>query len=439
MHMTGRGSIHLATALVATLVLHGCLDGDRAESIARAPIVGGQPTQNPAVVRLVGSGTCMGTLVAPNVVLTAKHCVTTFEGGGPFECDEDGELYVDPDAPVVYVGAGEFDEVLPAETFSIGDSSAYASRVVEIHVSAGETICESDTALLVLDRPVDDLAIAPLRLEDLVEVGESLTAVGNGQHEGGDQSQQLLGRLVTVAAIGPEPAVPGVTDALSPGFFSTTEGPCRGDSGSAAFASTGAAVGVASTVGRPDLDMPTGTFEDCVGSRARYDATATRATFIEETLATVGATPWREGEPDPRAGLSLFDEPCDDDADCRSGVCVSHDDGETRCSQGCLSSACPDEYECRDVDQRMRCVWVPPAEPVEPARSAGDEGCAMVAPRPGGPWWVSAACSILCLGLLVSRRRGRAPLGEPRQTGDGRPVRSGVSCASPCSSSCATP
>jgi len=311
------------SALVAALVTQGCVSGDYGDAAnlagRQSAIVGGQPVVNTAAVRIVGDGLCTGTLVAPDVVLTAKHCVSTFKGGGPFECDENGELYVDPNAPVVYVGAGEFDEVLPAETFSIA-SPTYGSHVVEIFVSAGDTICESDTALLLLDRPVDDGAIAPLRLDHPVEVGETLIAVGYGQYEGGDQSEDLRGRSVTVVGIGPEAAVPDVSDAVAPGFFSTTEGPCRGDSGSATFAATGAAVGVASSVGRPDLETPTGTYEDCVGSRANYAGTQTQAAFIETTLASLGETPWREGDPDPRADLALFDDPCDVDADCQSNV-----------------------------------------------------------------------------------------------------------------------
>lgn len=392
-------------ALVLLLALAGCVADATEPGVAASAIVGGSPAEGPSTVRVGGQGSCMGTLVAPDVVLTAKHCVATFRGGGPFTCDENGELVVDPDAPVVYVGAGEFDEVLPAETFVVGPNFPSASRGVEVLVSAGDTICASDTALIVLDRAVDDGVVAPLRLDAPVALGEELTVLGQGQHEGGDQSDVLLGRIVTVTAIGPEAAVPEVSEATAVGFFSTSEGPCRGDSGTGALASSGAVVGVASSVGRPDLDMPTGTAEDCVGSRASFESVATEAALVEEALATVGATPWREGEPDPRAGLAAFEEPCGEDRDCRSSVCVTHDDGERRCSRGCQTAACPVGYECRSADDRMRCVERPPPPLPGPPRFAAAGGSCAVAPtRPAAPLGAAAL-----LASLLRRRRRRGP------------------------------
>jgi hypothetical protein len=411
-----RGGITAGMAALLGALVQGCLGDGSSMVVARASIVGGEPVSNPAVVRLVGRGSCMGTLVAPVVVLTAKHCVMEFEGGGPFECDENGELFVDPEAPIVYVGAGVFGETIPADAFFVGSSDG-GSQGVQVFVSEGETICASDTALLVLDRPVDDGGIAPLRLDAAVEVGEELTALGQGQNEHGDESTELLGRSVTVAAVGPEPAVADLSEPLSVGFFATTEGPCRGDSGSAAFASTGAAVGVVSSVGRPDLDAPTGTFADCVGSRARYEATATQAAFIEETLATLGLAPWREGEADPRVDLAGFEEACDDDADCRSNVCVTHDDGESRCSHGCESSACPDASECREVDARRRCVQLRPDEPEEPAPQPDDEGCGVLGAHPQSCPWGLAGLVALVVGAVVARRvrKWRAPASKKRR------------------------
>lgn len=391
--------------------LGGCADTDGLEpSLGRArdAIVGGAPVDKPAAVRLAGAGNCMGTLVALDLVLTAKHCVVPFEGGGPFECDEAGELVVDPDAEVTYVGAGEFaDEPTPPDTFSIG-LSPQAPRGEAIFLSAGDSICASDLALVALDKPVDDPTLAPLRLDAYPEVGETLLAVGHGQHEGGNQSDELLGVEVNVLAVGPEPAVSDVSSAVTPDAFQTTDGICRGDSGSAAFADSGAAVGVASRVGRPDLEMPTGGPDDCVGSRATFVATAAETTVIEEAFAHVGATPWLEGEPDPRAGLAGFEQPCGSDADCQSNVCLPDADGESRCSHGCEASDCPDGYGCEVVDDRLRCL-ASPAPPTSMGGNEGADGGCAVSRQPSEPsagWWLLMVLGVLRVRAPTRRRSG---------------------------------
>lgn len=391
--------------LALLLALAGCSTApqDASSATTRSPIVGGVPADNRAIVQLVGRGPCTGALIAPNVVLTAKHCVTTFKGGGPFECDENGELVVDAEGPV-YVGAGEFDQVVPAEEIQIGAVSPYAPRGRTIFVSEGDSICRSDTAVIVLDRPVDDPEIVPLRLDAPPAPGETLTTLGFGQHEDGGASATLLSREVTVIDVGPKPREPGVAGAVRPGFFTTTEGLCRGDSGSAALSPGGAAVGVASSVGREDLDSFSGTAQDCIGDavRASYESVAAQAELIETALASVGAQPWHEGEPDPRGGLAGFEDPCESDDDCRSLACVPYDEQGSRCSQGCLSSPCPEGYRCEAVDERQRCIWTPPVVS-ERSGTREDGGCSVVHPGASNP--TAGVVALLGAFLLFARRR----------------------------------
>ena len=64
------------------------------------PIIKGKDSTSDqdAVVLIVkldfksGIGACTGTLIAPNLVLTARHCVSNV-ASAPFGCKEDGTLY----------------------------------------------------------------------------------------------------------------------------------------------------------------------------------------------------------------------------------------------------------------------------------------------------------------------------------------------------------
>jgi hypothetical protein len=222
--------------------------------------------------------------------------------------------------------------------------------------------------------------------------------MGWGLTKGTSYPSVLQQRSVTVLAVGPMPRVAfdaGAADAVPPGFFTTGEAMCQGDSGSPAIAGSGAVVGVASAVSRSDLVAPDGTAADCKGAwvRGLYQATSAEKSTIISGFVAAKAKPWLEGAPDPRAGLKDFAASCTVDSECKSNACVLGPDGVRRCTHGCLSSDCPEGYGCSQVNSRWRCVLTsPPAPPPDPPR----EGCAMATPA-GSVGWMLLVLSLLVL------------------------------------------
>ena len=405
-------------SLVSLVVLAppvGCSaeDPERA-AFSRSPIVGGEPagTGPSAVLQLGVGGVCTGTLVAPNLVLTAKHCVADAYGAG-YDCDENGNVVIDTDAGVYSPNAGQFGDVHPLDRFTVGRSGTdpLAPRVARVLVAPAGDLCKTDLAFLVLDRNVDDPVLAPIRIDASATVGEHMTATGWGYTHDKTYATTLERRSVEVLAVGPAAATradasaPAV-EALPIGFFSVSLGLCYGDSGSPAIAASGAVVGVASGISAPSLVSATGSAADCAtpDGRGIYRALAADRDFIASGFVAANATPWIEGTPDPRAGLAPFAAACARDEDCLSNACVADDRGASRCSHGCLESKCPTDYACAAVAGRKRCVAL--AAPV----NDGGVNAALVAS--GGCSAGSRAGShgsalLIAVAALAAQRRAR--------------------------------
>jgi S1-C subfamily serine protease len=240
------GKPGLILSAVAALLAGGCVHAHAVPVVSQAVMdqeqqgvvaVAATLDDDPSHVTL-----CSGALVAPNLILTARHCVSRAITATP-ACDARGESHnglhladdADPSTIAIYVGAHVHVDRDPIR--------AHAIRT--LHPS-GRVLCDADVAFLVIDRPLTDVTVLPIRLHGSVESGDRVLPVGFG---GG--TENIIGNRVarvggTVLAVGP--AANAETGAvLGPREFEVDEATCRGDSGGPAIdARTGEIVGVVS-------------------------------------------------------------------------------------------------------------------------------------------------------------------------------------------------
>lgn len=234
-------------------------------------------TDEGVVALRVGSGTafelCTGALVAPNVVLTARHCVTK-NYGTKVACDAEGRSTNGKHV------AG--DEELGNIAVYTGAQPRFASKpdakATAIVAPSSYYLCDSDIALIVLDR---ELAGTPfkVRLHAPARTGERLKAIGYGHN---DRDLPLGTRLE-------KPGVPvlkmgnGISEsrtALGPHEFEVGQSICQGDSGGPAISEeTGAVIGVVSRGG------------DCEDDFGHvYTTTAGFGALFDEAFSLAGGT-----------------------------------------------------------------------------------------------------------------------------------------------------
>jgi S1-C subfamily serine protease len=140
----------------------------------------------------------------------------------------------DPATIAIYVGAHVHVDRDPVR--------AHAIRT--LHPS-GRVLCDADVAFLVLDRPLSDVRVLPLRLNGSVESGDRVLPIGFGGGVANAIGNRVARVGSTVLTVGP--AANADTGAvLGPREFEVDEATCRGDSGGPALDDRGEIVGVVS-------------------------------------------------------------------------------------------------------------------------------------------------------------------------------------------------
>jgi hypothetical protein len=321
-------NIHSATAFILTLgLLAGCQSPDVSRKLASSacPIINGQPdttSEHMAVIYLLvisrhGAWSCSGTLIAPNVVLSAGHCVMA----------ESGDL-IEPQDATVYFGN------------VVGTMTERKVTQVILHPGYQPIVpVPNDISLLVLaeDAPGWAVPIPPLPASLRItsnDVGSQVEYVGFGLDENGHSGRKLhvTGDIDVVCESSGCPA------SMVPSSFCAQMddgGTCSGDSGGPAFYMRDDVEYVAGITSYGDWRCSN------YGCSTKVDG---HSAFIDEVIGT---------------SKELGDS-CISAGRCNSGFCVDGFCCESLCAEPC--NACdlpkkegqclpaPDGHACLDSD-----------------------------------------------------------------------------------------
>lgn len=392
----------LAGAFAGLLGVGGCGGAEPTEEsmqVAGHGIVGGEAdSEHPNVFGLFVqrgrfASTCTATLLAPNLLLTARHCVSPSTGEEEVICGR--SLFGEP-TPATDLYATNAMQLQEDSAWFQGDS-VYVPK-------EGNDTCGYDVALIILSRNVPAALATPAvpRIDREVLAGESYVAVGYGLNDSGHAGARRVRRDLEVAC---EPGACGLGVRVSE--FVGETGICEGDSGGPALDADGKVVGVVSR-GAVDCSLPVyGTvtaWRELITGVALL--AAEKGLYEPPFWATSGKsdrpTPV---EPAPAPGGASGDA-CDANRSCAEGLLCYAADGAaaSTCTPLCANnSECRGAASCQFASQQSSekvCQDPPRADD-----ALEDTGCSASGRTSSPQGWASALGLLLVGGLLRRRRR----------------------------------